>query len=98
MSILRAIWNGPFYAGPLVRPVSVGDAILKLLETIWRASVAIIALAAGLGAVALGWVYAIEPVFFPPASSKVKISAEFDDGSKFIVSTVPPPSPKELNQ
>ena len=31
-----SIWRGPFYVGPLVRPVSTGDAILKVMETIWR--------------------------------------------------------------
>lgn len=32
----RAIWNGPFYIGRLTRPVSVGDVLMKLLETLWR--------------------------------------------------------------
>ena len=35
----RAIWNGPFAAGPLVRPVTVGDAIAKVFETFWRFTV-----------------------------------------------------------
>lgn len=34
--LTRSIWRGPFYVGPLVRPVSTGDAILKVMETIWR--------------------------------------------------------------
>jgi len=40
----RAIWNGPFYIGQLTRPVSVGDAIMKVLETAWRALVIVFAL------------------------------------------------------
>lgn len=35
----RAIWNGPFYIGKLERPVSVGDAIMKILETLWRVGI-----------------------------------------------------------
>ena len=30
------VWNGPFYVGPLVQPISVGSAILKVLEVAWR--------------------------------------------------------------
>lgn len=37
----RAIWNGPFYIGPLTRPVSVGDVLMKVLETAWRGAVLI---------------------------------------------------------
>lgn len=35
---VRAAWNGPFHIGPLARPASVGDVLLKLLETTWRAA------------------------------------------------------------
>jgi hypothetical protein len=38
----RAIWNGPFFIGPLTRPVSVGDVMMKVLETAWRAAVLIV--------------------------------------------------------
>ena len=38
----RKIWDGPFYIGRLSRPVSVGDAIIKVLETLWRASIILI--------------------------------------------------------
>ena len=43
----RAIWNGPFYIGKLTSPTSVGDAILKVLETLWRGVIVF-----GLGCVA----------------------------------------------
>jgi hypothetical protein len=50
----RAIWNGPFYIGKLERPISVGDALMKVLETLWRA--AIVALVAfGLFVAALSY-------------------------------------------
>ena len=39
----RAIWNGPFYIGRLERPVTVGEAVMKVLETAWRAAVLIVA-------------------------------------------------------
>lgn len=64
--IMRAIWNGPFYIGPLSRPVSVGDVLLKALETLWRAilSMVVLLIAGGLGIAA--WVQIVEPTFFPP--------------------------------
>lgn len=43
-AVLSAIWNGPFHIGQLERPVSLGDAVMKVLETAWRA--ALIGLAA----------------------------------------------------
>lgn len=42
--LVRAVWDGPFYIGPLSRPVSVGDVLLKTLETLWRAILSIVAL------------------------------------------------------
>ena len=44
----RAVWNGPFYVGPLTRPISVGDVLMKLLETLWRAAVIMVAAVAAL--------------------------------------------------
>lgn len=41
--ILRAVWNGPFHIGKLERPVSMGDAVMKVLETAWRAVVLAVA-------------------------------------------------------
>jgi hypothetical protein len=29
-------WNGPFYLGPLTKPVSAADAIMKVFEVIWK--------------------------------------------------------------
>jgi hypothetical protein len=37
--VLNAIWSGPFSIGPLVQPVSVGSAILKIIEVLWKVSI-----------------------------------------------------------
>jgi sugar phosphate permease len=42
--VLLAVWNGPFHVGPLVRPVSVGDAIMTICQTAWRAAVVVAAI------------------------------------------------------
>jgi len=79
--LLRAVWNGPFYIGQLSRPVSVGDVLLKTLETLWRAilSIVILLIVGGLGIAA--WVQIIEPTFFPPLKTQISASATYDDGS-----------------
>ena len=82
----RAIWNGPFHMGALSRPVSVGDVLLKLLETMWRAIVALITLLVVGGLVIAAWVLVVEPTFFPPLQSKIVASASYDDG----ISPLPP--------
>jgi hypothetical protein len=43
-SVIISIWNGPFHIGELSRPVSVGEAILKIFESIWRLLVSLIVL------------------------------------------------------
>lgn len=50
----RSIWNGPFYIGKLTQPVSVGDVMMKVLETLWRTALVGVALFAGLIALILG--------------------------------------------
>jgi len=79
--LLRAVWNGPFYIGPLSRPVSVGDVLLKTLETIWRTILSLIVLVVvgGLGIAA--WMQIIEPLFFPPLKTQISATATYDDGS-----------------
>jgi hypothetical protein len=86
-TLLRAVWDGPFYIGPLSRPVSVGDVLLKALETLWRSVLSIVVLLV-VGAVGIAaWVQVIEPTFFPPLKSQIKATAEYDDGS----AKLPPP-------
>ena len=38
----RAIWNGPFYIGRLEQPVTVGDVLMKCLETLWRGLIVLV--------------------------------------------------------
>lgn len=40
---LKAAWNGPFYIGRLQSPVSVGDVLMKVLETLWRGAILCVA-------------------------------------------------------
>lgn len=91
MKLITAIWNGPFYIGKLSQPVTVGDVLLKLLETLWRAVVSVIAILLALGASLAAWIYVIEPVIFPPAKGKVEISADYDDGTGVVITNIPPP-------
>lgn len=44
--IIRGAWNGPFHAGPLTHPVTIGDALLKLFQTVWRALFILVVLVA----------------------------------------------------
>lgn len=79
--LLRKVWNGPFFIGTLTRPVSLGDALLKALETLWRTAVLLIALVA-LAALALAlWLQAIQPVFFPSLEKRILATVSYDDGS-----------------
>lgn len=39
--ILSAIWNGPFHVGTLVQPITLGSALMKVLEVAWRATLII---------------------------------------------------------
>jgi len=79
--IARVIWDGPFYIGPLAPPVSVGDVLLKILETVWRAAISILVI--GLTGIAgiLGWTELASPILFPPLASQVQASAIYDDGA-----------------
>lgn len=42
-SVLKALWNGPFYIGKLEKPISVAEVMLKFLETVWRGFVLFLA-------------------------------------------------------
>lgn len=79
--ILKAIWNGPFYVGPLSSPASVGDVLLKVLETVWRALVAVVSLVLVSAAIVTCWLLVIEPTLFPPLKSSIEASVRYDDGS-----------------
>lgn len=71
MSLLSAIWNGPFFVGKLTQPVSVGDVLLKILEVLWRAIILIIVL----GVSVAGYVYYVHPVLYPPVKDSIRAKA-----------------------
>lgn len=77
MSILQAIWNGPFFVGKLAQPVSVGDVLLKILEVLWRGLIAIVGLMLGTAAAIAGYVYVLTPMFFPPAKDSLETTANY---------------------
>lgn len=78
--LCRMAWNGPFYIGRIERPASVGDVLMKFLETAWR-TVVLIALLALAAIAATGlWYEIISPKLFPPLEKQLKISARWDDG------------------
>jgi hypothetical protein len=79
--LARSVWNGPFYIGPLARPVSVGEVLLKLLETLWRAALSIIVLVVIVVAGVLVWVQFLQPALFPALASQIIATASFDDGT-----------------
>ena len=85
---LKIAWNGPFHVGELRQPVSVGDVLLKLLETLWRTFMTIVYLAAAVALLGFLWAVVLEPRIFPPAKKFVLAEAVFDDGTD---RTVPPP-------
>lgn len=84
--IARSVWNGPFYIGQLSSPTSVGDVLLKILETLWRVAISAVSILI-VATVGIGtWVY-LEPVLFPPLKSQIIGYATYDDGSELQ----PPP-------
>ena len=92
MGFIIAIWNGPFHIGKLSQPASIGDVLLKILETLWRFAIALLSLGMLLGAGLAAWIKVIEPIIFPPAKSKIDILAEYDDGTNYYTIVEPPSS------
>lgn len=76
-AIVRAVWNGPFYAGLLAPPVSVGDVLLKVLETAWRFAILLILSAAVIGLGVFVWTVTIGR----PLASQVRAVAFIDKSS-----------------
>lgn len=79
--IVRSIWNGPFFIGKLSPPVSVGDVLLKIMETVWRLLVAAIGLVLLIALALVAWIYVLEPLLFPPLKDQIYVEASVDDGS-----------------
>ena len=91
--IFRIIWDGPFYIGLLTRPISVGDVLIKVLETLWRAAVAVIALVAVLAGAVAAWSLVLEPKFFPPLAKRVLATAIYSvEAPPPRINLVPPNS------
>lgn len=78
---IHSIWNGPFFIGKLSPPVSVGDVLLKIMETVWRLLVAAIGLVLLIALALVAWIYVLEPSLFPPLKDQIEVEAMFDDGS-----------------
>jgi len=82
-SIIFAFWDGPFHVGVLSSPVSIGDVLLKVLETIWRAAALLFLLGLALAVFVLGaivWDEHLESVFSPPLESKVSAEVHHYEG------------------
>lgn len=75
--IIRAIWRGPFFIGPHSQPISLGAALLRILEVIWKFGIAV--LIAGAVALALAAVGAlISRTLNPTLESQLAGEARFD--------------------
>lgn len=74
MSVIRSIWNGPFFIGKLTQPASVGDVLLKVLEVLWRCFVVISGLALSASVIVIGY-SEIEPKLFPPIQDSIAAKA-----------------------
>lgn len=75
MSILQSVWNGPFYVGKLTQPVSVGDVLLKILEVLWRGTIAIVVIIACVAGGIAAYVSYIGPALFPPPRDSIRAKA-----------------------
>ncbi|TCU62010.1 hypothetical protein EDF58_1011343 [Novosphingobium sp. PhB57] len=87
--IWRKIWNGPFHIGHLSQPVTVGDVLMKVLETAWRTAVVAITIVVVMVACGGVWFTYLSPVIFPRAETKLVVEAVYDNGKR----TIPAPPP-----
>jgi hypothetical protein len=74
---MMAIWRGPFAIGPLTRPVSVGDALAKVLEVCWKLVLILACSVAAIVAFAVGQP-ALENTFRTDLTKKVTMSLVLD--------------------
>lgn len=88
----RAIWRGPFYIGKLSQPVSVGDVLLKFLETAWRCIIALLSTAIIIAAAVGAWIQIISPILFPPLKNQIDATISYDvEGVSPPTVMLPPP-------
>lgn len=76
----KGIWSGPFNIGPLVQPITLGGAILKILEVAWKACVSLVLAGAVLLILAAVW-QSVDRVLNPPFESQLVGEAHFDPAS-----------------
>lgn len=74
----RAIWNGPFHIGKLKQPASVGDVLLKVLETIWRTVVTVVGVVAATVVLTVAWTDVLSPKLFPPLKQQIGFDVAYD--------------------
>lgn len=76
----QAVWSGPFAIGPLTQPISLGAALLRILEVIWKFGIAV--LVAGIAALALAAAWeTIDRTLNPSLESQLAAEAHFDPES-----------------
>lgn len=76
----RAVWSGPFAIGPLTQPVSLGAALLRLLEVIWKFGIAVLVGVITALAMAAVW-EPIDRMINPSLESQLAGEAHFDPQS-----------------
>ena len=76
----KAVWSGPFATGPLVQPISLGAALLRILEVVWKFGIAVMIAGGGAGAL-----YSIrervDGMLNPTIDSQLAWEAHFDPES-----------------
>ncbi len=77
---VRAVWSGPFAVGPLVQPISLGSALLRILEVIWKAVIALVIAAGTTLMIGVVW-ESIDRALNPSLESQLKAEAHFDPAS-----------------
>lgn len=70
----RSVWNGPFYIGPLVQPISLGSALIKVFEVAWRAALISVGVILAIAIGDLSWSL-LAPAFAPPPKDQEECKA-----------------------
>jgi hypothetical protein len=73
----KAIWRGPFFVGPLARPISLGDALAKLFEVFWKGGVLLICGILAILAATIGWPE-IDRYTHTDLTKKVEVAVSWD--------------------
>lgn len=73
----NAVWSGPFAIGPLAQPISLGAALLRILEVIWKFSIVALVSGGTVLAAVVVWT-AIERKLNPAMESKIDAEVRYD--------------------